>query len=137
MQSEILQAFNPDNLPHFGYVYFLVNAADPDRKPAAEAGTHVKIGASDVPVRRMKSIPIPIDWERSLLMRFQSWDQAYAAEQVLHQLLARDCDPEFLQIPPSRQKTVHRIREAEAAYRTAAGAFGPHLHFVAQAEPRG
>lgn len=103
-----------DGLPSFGYVYFLVNADDAERDPPAIAGTHRKIGASDVFARRMKSILIPIDWGNSVAVRFVDWQHAYAAEKALHGHgpIAALRDPDFLKL--SSWNTQHRFREGMA-----------------------
>ncbi|MGE3770935.1 MAG: GIY-YIG nuclease family protein [Bdellovibrionales bacterium] len=90
------------NLPWYGHVYFLVS----------DCGTHVKIGASDVPGRRFQSILWPqVDWQKSVLIRYPNWQAAYAVEQRLHKLLARERDKEFFILP---EHLMHRQREGEA-----------------------
>lgn len=99
-------------LPHWGYVYLLLNAADSTGGHASHVA--FKIGASHALERRQKSFPNPIDLDASQVVRFANWDAAYAFEQFLHTQpkIAAARWPEFLVLNDYwREK---REREGEA-----------------------
>jgi len=72
-------------LPVFGYLYFLRNPQ----------GTHVKIGVTQGPLKRIRDLRYEVDLSNSTIFRFPTPVLAHAAEQRLHKVVGRFRDMSY------------------------------------------